>query len=978
MTRQTTSGFSALYVLCRASNGSAGVIESAVRGIALASGGAGRAGGAKVIDGGAAVSGVEIAAVSRAVAEAWQSSGGSRALFEAKLKKRLGLEDGGRKFLAALSLACVLQTTVTPMTAWAEIEVSNGVTSSNLTIGSGGSETTMQVYGTVSSTTVNSTGFLNVYSGGSADATTVNSGGVQAVAISGTATSTTLNAGGEEHVMDGGSAIGTVINSGGLQDVYTGGTADSTVVSAGGLLGIANGGSALNVVQSSGGNIWAVVQGGSTYVSGTNASGSAFSLANGSANNFIIYSGGGQTVTGGGVATGTTVYSGGSQDIWLGTANSTTINAGGTQEVHNGGDANNTTVNSGGSQNVSSGGVATSTTVNSGGAQAVHSGGTANNATVNSGGNQNVNSGGAANSTTVTSGGSQNVSSGGTAYNTTVSSGGALSVSSGGILAGSNVIADGAVFSATQVILNSGDSLRLVRETADSLGTVFAGGGGLIKDGAGTLTLTGANTFTGPLSIDAGGLTLGATGSLVTNSLSLAANTVFDYSAASYAFQNLTVRGLNANIAPGTGGAIFTGANLSYLVPLAAVNGGTLLAITGTNIAATIDSATSVTLAYASGRPNIGVGDNLVLLDVTGGTLTDSGFTQLTVQTPSGDIFELQVSPTQLLAVLQQLAPTGPAYARLKAYAESRAASLAFANQGLDFVLNRGFGSALAATSGPGFRSGSFGGLGGGWSRYDTGSHIDVSGTSLLAGVALGSDIPHGRLTLGAFFEGGWGNYDSRNSFSNAASVHGKGDASYYGGGILGRYDVTEGALSGLYFDASARVGRAKTDFRTGDIQYNGWQANFDSSSLYYGLHGGLGYVWKLTDKASLDLSAKLLWTRQQGDNVTVWQDRVRFKDADSLRTRLGGRFAYAVNEYVSPYVGVYWEHEFDGKQRISVNSRRLSAPSLEGDTGMGELGLTWKPSKTLPLSFDLGVQGYAGEREGVAGSLQVKVKFEF
>jgi hypothetical protein len=42
----------------------------------------------------------------------------------------------------------------------------------------------------------------------------------------------------------------------------------------------------------------------------------------------------------------------------------------------------------------------------------------------------------------------------------------------------------------------------------------------------------------------------------------------------------------------------------------------------------------------------------------------------------------------------------------------------------------------------------------------------------------------------------------------------------------------------------------------------------------------------------------------------------------------------------------------------------------------MGELGLTWKPSKTLPLSFDLGVQGYAGKREGVAGSLQVKFEF--
>ena len=110
-------------------------IENAVRGIALSSGGAGGAGyvgGAKVIDGGAAVSGEEIAALSRAVAEAWQSSGGSRVLFEARLKKQLGLVDGGCKFLAALSLFCVLQTT-----AWAVIEVPGGQTSTGMTLGSG-------------------------------------------------------------------------------------------------------------------------------------------------------------------------------------------------------------------------------------------------------------------------------------------------------------------------------------------------------------------------------------------------------------------------------------------------------------------------------------------------------------------------------------------------------------------------------------------------------------------------------------------------------------------------------------------------------------------------------------------------------------------------------------------------------------------------------------------------------------------------
>ena len=123
-------------------------------------------------------------------------------------------------------------------------------------------------------------------------------------------------------------------------------------------------------------------------------------------------------------------------------------------------------------------------------------------------------------------------------------------------------------------------------------------------------------------------------------------------------------------------------------------------------------------------------------------------------------------------------------------------------------------------------------------------------------------------------------------------------------------------------------------------------------------------------------LSGKILWTRQEGDNVSVHGDKVRFKDADSLRTRLGGRFNYAVNDFITPYAGAYWEHEFDGKARSSVNGVGIDAPDLKGDTGVGELGLTVKPVQDSGFSFDLGAQGYTGVREGVTGSLQAKFEF--
>jgi len=96
----------------------------------------------------------------------------------------------------------------------------------------------------------------------------------------------------------------------------------------------------------------------------------------------------------------------------------------------------------------------------------------------------------------------------------------------------------------------------------------------------------------------------------------------------------------------------------------------------------------------------------------------------------------------------------------------------------------------------------------------------------------------------------------------------------------------------------------------------------------------------------------------------------------DSHRLRLGGRFAYAINEYVAPYVGAAWEYEMDGRAKATTYGYSIDTPTMFGSTGVGELGLTLKPSKTLPLSFDLGVQGYVGKREGVTGSLQIRYEF--
>ena len=82
------------------------------------------------------------------------------------------------------------------------------------------------------------------------------------------------------------------------------------------------------------------------------------------------------------------------------------------------------------------------------------------------------------------------------------------------------------------------------------------------------------------------------------------------------------------------------------------------------------------------------------------------------------------------------------------------------------------------------------------------------------------------------------------------------------------------------------------------------------------------------------------------------------------------------MTEHFVPYVGAAYEHELDGEADASVYGYRISSPDLSGRTGMGEIGFTLLGGDKTPLSLDLGVQGYTGVRQGVLGTLQMKLEF--
>ncbi|MCL2075905.1 MAG: autotransporter outer membrane beta-barrel domain-containing protein, partial [Betaproteobacteria bacterium] len=77
-----------------------------------------------------------------------------------------------------------------------------------------------------------------------------------------------------------------------------------------------------------------------------------------------------------------------------------------------------------------------------------------------------------------------------------------------------------------------------------------------------------------------------------------------------------------------------------------------------------------------------------------------------------------------------------------------------------------------------------------------------------------------------------------------------------------------------------------------------------------------------------------------------------------------------------SPYAGLAYEYEFDGKSKASTNGYKIDRPDMKGGTGVFEGGLIVKPTPNHPLSVNVGLQGYTGKMQGWGGSVRVKYEF--
>ena len=294
---------------------------------------------------------------------------------------------------------------------------------------------------------------------------------------------------------------------------------------------------------------------------------------------------------------------------------------------------------------------------------------------------------------------------------------------------------------------------------------------------------------------------------------------------------------------------------------------------------------------------------------------------------------------------------------RSKSVVETQVASLAGVITSADLLSNAGFSNAFQAVQQSNAEGGSaremvpYAAAGYGNMRQESGSHVDVQGSAFNIGFAKEVKNGSGKLLFGPMIEYGRGSYESYLD----DGTKGDGNTQNFGLGVMARQNND----NGTYYEGSLRYGKLTSNYNSGDLG-----ADYDTDANYWGAHLGLGKVFQLNDKNSIDTYCKFFYTNQGSSSANILGNNVEFDAVKSKRSRLGFRFNHATSDVRSIYAGLAWQHEFDGSACATVDGFSTPSPSIKGNSMMAELGVNIAP-KSSPVSFDLGVSGWAGKQKG-------------
>ena len=249
--------------------------------------------------------------------------------------------------------------------------------------------------------------------------------------------------------------------------------------------------------------------------------------------------------------------------------------------------------------------------------------------------------------------------------------------------------------------------------------------------------------------------------------------------------------------------------------------------------------------------------------------------------------------------------------------------------------------------------------------KVTTGSHIKLKGGTVKAGVAGNFKNNAGSSLVGAFAEYGKADYDTHLD----DGTKGSGDTMHYGLGFFANHTFE----SDFYLQGGLKFGKVETDYESSDFgrHANGNTVSFGTNSSYVGLQVGAGQIMRLGDSDTIDAYAKYLQTRVSSDTAKLSSgETYHFDSVQSKRLRIGAKYEHAFNDKFSAFAGGAVEREFDGEANAKWQGFNLPTPTMKGNTGIVELGV----STGGAVKVDASVQGFGGRRKG--GALNIGIKF--
>lgn len=498
----------------------------------------------------------------------------------------------------------------------------------------------------------------------------------------------------------------------------------------------------------------------------------------------------------------------------------------------------------------------------------------------------------------------------------------------GGALKAASIFAGGSIESTGDIIADTLTGNGISTTGAINIkGAINALNGSSMIRAAGAGTLKGTNITAG--SINASSVT--ATGDINTGSMNVTGNVTG---------KDITINNGASNV----GGTLNASGNLNIAGNSTLSAGKIQLA--GNDKLKITSTATGTILSAGSVVDSSGNAiDMSQAVDTTKTTTsTDGLFTKVYGTAVSGS----SVTSGVLNATLNE---------KSKSVVETQVASLVGVITSADLLSNAGFSNASQAVQQSNAEGGSaremvpYAAAGYGNMRQESGSHVDVQGSAFNIGFAKEVKNGNGKLLFGPMIEYGRGSYESYLD----DGTKGDGNTQNFGLGVMARQNND----NGTYYEGSLRYGKLTSNYNSGDLG-----ADYDTDANYWGAHLGLGKVFQLNDKNSIDTYCKFFYTNQGSSSANILGHNVEFDAVKSKRSRLGFRFNHATSDVRSIYAGLAWQHEFDGSACATADGYSTPSPSIKGNSMMAELGVNVAP-KSSPVSFDLGVSGWAGKQKG-------------